>query len=291
MNNTMNVWMQTRLVDNDYGFLGSAPPDLWWLKYDRCIDPSRPGAAIESTGNGWRIYLTGVFSVRKDSSRRKIRYTLVVGGSSGDQQAIQSASAIVGSWLGAAISGGSASALSERLDEQFDEPTAASLLQRRDPDAVAEVTQLLQKSFEKLPEPAANAPDGEPSASGEPSTWAGDVHGDRPREQWLACATALLRGSQGRALVVNLLSSTDDLDDEPVLQVPETGALAILLTDSEPPLGERVRVRPRPGVTIPKAPRPHRGGLTMTTRRKRITALIVIAAILCALGWIIRWLA
>jgi len=297
MNNPMDVWIRTRSFDTDYSFLGSAPTDLWWLEYDRSIDPSRPGAALESAGNAWKIYLTGISSSRSDSAHRRIRYTLVLGGTAGDQPAMQNASAILRNWLQTAVDNEPMSALPALLDEQFDEPTVASLLERRNADAAAEVTRRLREAFGKLRDvTAADSRQAEPASRADPS-WIGDLHADQPREEWLACTATLLSGSPGRALVVNLLQSEADLDDQPSLRVPESGALAILLAQPDPSLGARIRIRarrlPRPEVTHPKVPLMARlrcEWSALPPGRKRISILVLIGLVLGAIAAIIRWL-
>jgi hypothetical protein len=75
-----SVYLQTRgrPRHRDYDFLGAAPGHPWWRAYAGHTAFERPTALVESDGGGYRVYLSGIPSARRDAVGTVIRYTLVL---------------------------------------------------------------------------------------------------------------------------------------------------------------------------------------------------------------------
>lgn len=288
MDNSLGIWVQTRGREVDYGFLGSAPEALWWRVYNRAIDPTQPGAAVESEGGHWKIYLTGIPSSRRDKVNTQIRYTLVLSGAAPEPAVADSATVLLRNWLAITKDNDPTGPLSTALDEQFDEETVVSLRERRDDDAAAEATRRALDALGQLV--GGQAANGEAAADGadrrDLREWIGDLRQAAPRAAWLARAANLLRGELGRALVLNLAESREDLRD---LKIPDDAWIAILLTASNPPLRDLESLT-RPKVPPPLPPSPIGNFLRNITnsRRKKVLVFGGIAGALCIVIWIIR---
>jgi len=290
MDNPLRIWVQTRGYEVDYGFLGSAPEELWWRVYNRAIDSARPGAAVVSKNDSWRIYLTGIPSSRRDRVNTEIRYTLVLSGDASEPAAADSAMVILENWLTAVDGNTPMGPLSTVLDEQFGEETVVSLRSRDDEEAAAEAARRALDAVGRLA--ADQATDGDATGSGyrnsDPSGWIGDLHRAVPRAAWLARAAELLGGRPGRALVLNLVESREDLLDQPDLEIPDLeipdgDSLAILLPN--PSLRGLVPLYPK---VAPMLSPSHQDRLwDNLSRQQKILALVGIAAVLGVIVWIV----
>jgi hypothetical protein len=281
MGESMNMCVRTRSAGVDYGFLGSAPTDHWWQRYDRTIDSTKHGAAVESADGMWRIYLTGIPSQRRDQAGRRIRYTLVLDGKATDEFTTGQAMRVLWNWLLSAADP-ARNSLSAALDGQFDEEAVAPLLRRRDDEAAALAARKLDEAVAVLPREDLGKPAARPALY---ARWLGDIHRPDARAAWLDRAAGMLGGQSGTALIVNLAECEADLDDVP------DGPLTVLLTDPYPSLVStfnELKPKATAGANDPKAGSARRLPLGGMISGKRTPIVIVAAVLVCLAIWIIR---
>jgi hypothetical protein len=247
------AYVQTRGAARaaDYTFLGDAPHDPWWRAYRDATAFDHPTGLVTSDGESWAAYLSGIPSDRVDSVGTTVRYTLVFHGAYGVADA-DCVLAGVAAWLDDVSAGPDRlhGPLSAALDARFpaDEVdrliagrTAPGVAARRNPehDVVAELRQDLEPydgrfgverqvfaTLHTLPAP--------PVGVDEPGDWLGAVADPAARAAFVARVATLLRGTPGRALLLNLVGGPADaaplLDpDSPVVVLVDGATPAAMI--------------------------------------------------------------
>lgn len=75
----MAIFLQTRGRTTDYAFLGPAPQERWWTRFEQRTTLEQPTIIIESPDGRLRAYFSGIQSPsRRDRVGTVIRYTVVV---------------------------------------------------------------------------------------------------------------------------------------------------------------------------------------------------------------------
>src|ERR1700683_2985620 len=134
MDIAVDIYVRTRGLEMDYRFLGEAPASFWWRAYRDWTDTEGPTILVESDQTGWRAYVAGMSSARRDRSDRPIQFNLALAGSheSTDAAARQLALAVIGRSVadlgaerGTKISGAA-------LDRELTEPLVERMLANPD---------------------------------------------------------------------------------------------------------------------------------------------------------------
>jgi hypothetical protein len=207
-----SVFVQTRgrPRHRDYDFLGTGPGEPWWRAYAGHTAFERPTVLVESDGAGYRVYLSGIPSGRRDAVGTVIRYTVVLRADGDGPPAVPADGvlALVAGWLddqaGPDPARG-AGAVSRSLDAQFPEDEVERMLAASRPVAPAEVRDRVLAAVAALPPPAGAGEDG-------PAEWWGDAGVPAARAAFRERTARLLTGGvAGRALLLNLVGSAVDL--------------------------------------------------------------------------------
>jgi hypothetical protein len=241
----VRIWVQTRGTARaaDYAFLGAAPERPWWREYRDVTAFDHPTVLVTSDGERWAGYLSGIPSARVDAVGTVVRWTLVLDGQCGAPDA-GCLVAAVGAWLDDVASGGG------RLPAALDAAFPAEDVQR----GPAEVPLRASEALAALPVP--------PGAEDEPGSWLGAVAAPGARRAFLARVAALVAGSRGRALLLNLVDGPGD-----AAALLDPGSPVAVLVDGP----DRGITPLRGGVEAKKAPVPPR------PRAARIALLPLVA--------------
>ncbi|MCO1660115.1 hypothetical protein [Pseudonocardia humida] len=259
----VHVQTRGRQRHRDYDFLGAGPARPWWRAYAGHTAFERPTVLVESDGAGYRAYLSGIPSARRDAVGTVIRYTLVVDESGGGAPAVEPAGvvALVRCWVaeqgGASRSRPVPGGLSRALDSAFPEDEVERMLAAPEPVPPVDVRQRVVAAVRALPGP-------EPSGAGAPEVperdWLGDAGSPRSRAAFVARVGELVVDRRpGRALLLNLVGSAADL----TALLDEASPLVVLAPDiavaGPTRLGrERGPVgagKARPAATVPRTSR------------------------------------
>jgi hypothetical protein len=255
-----SVFVQTRgrPRHRDYDFLGAGPEEPWWRAYAGYTAFERPTVLVESDGAGYRVYLSGIPSGRRDAVGTVIRYTVVLRADGDGSPAVpeDGVLALVGCWLDDQAAGGGPGAVSRALDAEFPEDEVERMLTAAEPVAPAEVRDRVVAAVAALPAAPPIGPDDRPDA------WWGDAAVVAARLAFTERTAHLLSGVAGRALLLNLIGSAADL-----APLADGRPLAVLAPDVGSEVGGTVApldpVREDPGKALPSAAAPT-GGPTRT---------------------------
>jgi hypothetical protein len=284
----------------DYAFLGHAPEEPWWRAYRDATAFDHPTVLVTADGERWAAYLSGIPSGRVDAVGRVVRYTLVLDGPCG---AAETGCVVAGvaAWLNdvaagpdrgggelaAALDAGFPGDLVERMLARPSrgrlDPASADggergdthRASRRDTDATAVESRVLD-ALATLPVPSPGA-----TVAG---SWFGGVGSPRAREAFVARVGAVLGGTPGRALLLNLVGGPDD-----AAAVLEPGLpVAVLVDGAAPdrviPLRSEVDAKkaPAPPVGTAAAPRTRSAGAAAVARVGVLAVLAVALTVLAA---------
>jgi hypothetical protein len=230
-----SVFVQTRgrPRHRDYDFLGVGPGEPWWRAYAGHTAFERPTVLVESDGAGYRVYLSGIPSGRRDAVGTVIRYTVVLRADGDGPPALppDGVLALVGCWLedqaGPDLARG-VGAVSRALDAQFPEDEVERMLAATRPVAPAEVRDRVLAAVAALPPPATGG-----TGEDAPADWWGDAGAPAARAAFGERTARLLTGGvAGRALLLNLVGSAVDL-----APLADGRPLAVLAPDVGPAVG------------------------------------------------------
>jgi hypothetical protein len=209
----VHVQTRGRPRHRDYGFLGAGPEQPWWRAYAGHTAFERPTVLVESDGAGYRAYLSGIPSTRRDAVGTVIRYTLVVEESGGGAPAVGPSDvvALVGCWVADQAGAGQPArtgpgGLSRALDAAFPEDEIERMLAAAGSVAPVDVQQRVAAAVRALPGPQ---PGGRDATDRD---WLGDAASTSAREAFVRRVGELVEdGQPGRALLLNLVGSAADL--------------------------------------------------------------------------------
>ncbi|MGP4001794.1 hypothetical protein [Streptomyces sp. 8N706] len=273
----------------DYRFLGAVPDPMWWLDYRDHTDPNYPSLLMRASGGKWQTYLSGIPSQRRDEVGTPIRFSLALEGKCGgnapgapDDDVTDRVVGLVQRWLEQYTDGAGLTELGRLLDEQFpSDDEVVELRLRRDREAgdrVQDRVTALLRSVEPRPDGAkALEPDGRKS-------WFDSPRRAEAVTAFTAHVRALLLGSDGRALVLNLVQGAEEA---PSVEPGE--ALAVLAPEAPRrglpvPLGEVARRRP-PGKRAGRTSR-----ISVGRPRRRTVLLFALPAGVVLAGLVIWYL-
>ncbi len=285
----------------DYAFLGHAPEEPWWRAYRDATAFDHPTVLVTADGERWAAYLSGIPSGRVDAVGRVVRYTLVLDGPCG---AAETGCVVAGvaAWLNDVAAGPDRGGgeLAAALDAGFPGDLVERMLARPsrarlDPADVGEravthpasgrgtdatvVESRVLDALATLPVPSPGAV--------VPGRWFGGVGSPQAREAFVTRVGALLGGTPGRALLLNLVGGPDD-----ATAVLEPGLPVAVLVDG----AALDRVVPlRSEVDAIKAPAPPTGTAAAPSRTRsagaaavaRMGVLAVLAVALTVLAAVI----
>jgi hypothetical protein len=199
----VKAFIQTRGRNVDYAFLGDAPKDRWWSQYRDLTSFEDPTIIVQSSNNKWHVFLSGIGSNRKDRVGTSIRYSIVLEGSCGVQQA-----AIVVNVIGLCIESAAANRalghIQEALDAGFPEALVESVFLDKNPQSACKVDKMLIQVLNGLPTMSVDN-----LQYSEIDSWLGRVDQPKHRSNFIGQVKALLGGQNGRALFLNLLKGDD----------------------------------------------------------------------------------
>jgi hypothetical protein len=201
----VHVQTRGRPRHRDYGFLGAGPERPWWRGYAGHTAFERPTVLVESDGAGYRAYLSGIPSARRDAVGTVIRYTLVVEEDGVGAPAVPPVDvvALVRCWVAEQAAG----ALTRALDGAFPQDDVERMLAAAEPVAAADVRRRVVSAVRALPGP-------EPSGAGDVAErdWFADAASAAAREAFVRRVGELVvDGRPGRALLLNLVAAPADL--------------------------------------------------------------------------------
>jgi hypothetical protein len=292
----VRVFVQTRGSARalDYAFLGGAPPQPWWRAYRDATAFDHPTVLVRSDGVRWAAYLSGIPSARVDAVGTVVRYTLVLDGPCGVPDA-GCVTAGVAAWLddvADAAAGRGGGRLAAALDARFPPDDVQRWLtpqapggrhtgpvpgerrvRRQDTDrgpapepVTAEVRRRALAALAALP-PAATGADA-------PGDWIGAVTAPASRAAFVARVAALVGGTPGRALLLNLVGGPGDVTP---LHDPAS-PVAVLVETTDPHLARPTALAPVVEAKKAPAPPPARGLGPLPVA----AALVLVAAVLVA---------
>lgn len=126
----MNIktFIKTRGRSKDYRFLGEGPQKEWWTQYSQYTSFEEPTLLINSDGNNWKVYLTGIPSKkRKDVSNTVIRFSFSFEGMSTTNDDNHQLICLIKEWLLSAHNK-NFDKLSDLFDDIFPEELIESIL-------------------------------------------------------------------------------------------------------------------------------------------------------------------
>ena len=319
----VRVFVQTRGTARatDYAFLGGAPPEPWWRAYRDRTSFDHPTVLVTSDGAGWAAYLSGIPSTRVDAVGTVVRYTLVVDGpcatpdaacvvaavaawlsdvanGRGDRPGGRLAAALdarfpapdVGRWLAASARGGDHTAnliSDERHSRRIGSDESAV---RQEGPVSSERIGDVERIGEEVQQRALSAltalPPSVPGAD-EPGDWIGAVGAPAPRAAFVARVAALVGGTPGRAVLLNLVGGPAEA--RPLLD--PASSVAVLVESPDPQLARCTALRPV--VEAKKAPAPPARagvaalGIALVPLVAMVGALALTALVVTLLVWLL----
>jgi hypothetical protein len=259
----IEAWLHTRgrARHRDYRFLGPAPQPAWWREYAGETTFEQPTILVRSDGGSWQAYLSGIPSARRDAVGSTIRFSVVLAGAAGQGE---HALALVACWLHDQDRGGAGS-VSAVLDAAFPEEVVERLIDLGDAAGGEAATRVVE-ALAALPAP--DAPSGAAAGS-----FLGDLGDRAARDAFLGRAQELLAGRAGRALVLNLVGSPQDV----AALLDDARPLAVLAPELAAPLVPLDRPGATPGKAVsPRVPTRRRVGA------RALAALVTVAALTLA---------
>lgn len=287
----------------DYQFIGPAPATTWWRAYAEHTTFERPTVLVQSDGRSWQAYLSGIPSRRRDAVGTVIRYTVVVEGGAEPSAEPPHAElgtgdvlALVANWLADQDLDRGVGRVSAALDDAFPEPDVERLLTtaptgsgsaepESEPTAV-DVGRRLGAALHSLRLPAPDDTDLDAAVAPDPwrDDWLADVHLPAARSAFVQRVDALLSGQAGRALVLNLVGTAEDLH----ALAADPHPLAVLAPDLPDPATTVPLNRPpadaAPAKKAPPPPGTSRPELAVQTVRGCLRLILVPIALLMALA-------
>jgi len=307
------AFLQTRGTAraSDYAFLGAAPAEPWWRAYRDATAFDHPTVLVTSDGERWAAYLSGIPSARVDAVGSVVRYTLVLDGPCATPDAACVVAA-VGAWL-SDVANGRGDRPGGRLGAALDARFPASDVGRWLPGSRAaelvpderhsgrtgsdesavrrkgaahsggrigdEVQQRALSALAALPASVAGVD--------ESGDWIGAVGAPAPRAAFVARVAALVGGTSGRAVLLNLVGGPGEV--HPLLD--PASSVAVLVESPDPQLARCTALRPV--VEAKKAPAPPARagvaalGIALVPLVAMVGALALTALVVTLLIWLL----
>ena len=274
------VYVQTRGTARatDYAFLCGAPPHAWWRAYRDATAFDHPTVLVVSDGAGWAAYLSGIPSARVDAVGTVVRYTLVLDGHCAAAPVADRVPVAVAAWLDD-LAGARTGRLSAALDARFPDDDVQRWIETGEPAPLSPASDLtlVSEPGRRVLDALASLP-GRPAGhdADVPGDWIGAVGAPEPRSAFVARVAALVAGTPGRALLLNLVGGPDDLG---AIRAPAGPAatLAVLVESAD-----RALARPAalpPVVEAKKAPAPRDGAARTGAAAARRTGTAAVTAV------------
>ena len=273
----MKYYLNTRGGVLDYRFLGDSPSESWWREYDPFTKFESPTLIVRSDGQKVDFYLSGIPSVRRDSSQRVIRYTLVAQGQVGEETA--ELLSLIGVWLDDHGAADRAQRVQEAFDQVFPQSEVEALLSAVPAAGVEErVKEVLTAVSGPLPEI------GEPGKSGDNISqgWWGSIKEPMSRSHFLVCLSGILQGNiNGAVAFFNLIDNKHEAE-----QALQAGVIWTLVNGTAKVTSpERLYRSTRSSVVAPNS------GNEQSEKKKPtnlLAALFILLVILAMIGLIHR---
>lgn len=204
----MKAYINTRLCErnNDYQFLEENPPLDWWKSYtvDNLLSKEENGTLIiTSNGEKWQIYLSGLPSVRKDSSNTPIRYTLVLEGETKKDFDVPIKMLRAGIRTMERLSRRAAQESPINLDQHLSEVQLRAWYDGGNNQFQGDLAFAIAEVLRDVERP--NDTGTEQVAGG----WWGGIQSESCIQAWLKTADSLVMGSQGLAAYLNYADPED----------------------------------------------------------------------------------
>ncbi|HEX6340245.1 hypothetical protein [Umezawaea sp.] len=287
----MRVHVMTRGggLRQEYAFLGEAPGESWWRRYEAVTNLQLPSLLVESDRAGWRLYLAPIAMTMVGPGGTSIGLVLVLEGEHGDPDAdVDRVPALVHRWLDP--DRGSAE-VGRTFSAAF--PQDSGTITRWRAEAGDETRRLVARGFRTavrtLP---ARVPPASPGAT-TAERWAGAVDGEASRAAFAHRVGELLRGARGRAVVANYCLEPDvhdGLAGYPVLGEPAAEPLALLVQRSDDSLGDAPVVLPvSRGKAPSRLPEPEPTAVAPAGVGTRLVVSALLVGVLLLIGLLTIW--
>jgi hypothetical protein len=237
LSHRMRLHVRTRGLVRDYQFIGEPPDSAWWRSYADVTDLEEPTVLVESDGQTWRAYVSGLPSRRQDMYSRAISYDLVMHGecnpAEGDDHdlALAVIATVVrdlaqGSWgergpLSRLPVLGQASIHEESVVERWVSQPEAS--------AAAQAAVAVREAFTGFTDDGLAVANSLDRDSGY-QRWIGGLANDTSRAEFIALTGRLIGGAVGRALMLSYVAEPRDVE----AVAPGDGDLGILVSRHGP---------------------------------------------------------
>jgi hypothetical protein len=197
----MDAYVQTRGRNSDYGFLGKAPADRWWLKFGDITSFEKPTLLVCSDdGKEWKAYFSGISSARFDRVGTQIRCSIILEGEASKKEENRKAREVIAAWIEAAASPADRSELQVALDTAFPEDVVEGLLGNHSSEIIDKTRERLDHALSRLintPHKSQRA--AVPVDQNTLSAWVCSIKFENGRAAFLACVDSLLSGGKGVA--------------------------------------------------------------------------------------------
>ena len=259
----------------EYRFLGTGPGERSWRRYGDRTAFEYPTVLVERDAEGWRAYLGGIPSSRREPGGSTNRVAIVLTAPADTPPSDEErdvALRLIAAWLDDTAEGREPGILQRELDRVFPEQTVDRLYTEAAP---GEVAALMGKVAAALP----TVRSGDPEATATGRSWIAPMRFERARTPFLERVHALLtRPDDGAAVLVNLVDDAESYELDAA--EPPTAVLAAdpdrRMRDALAPLAPKKAQAPQPT--------PQAGGLRRVPRRAAAVALAALAVVALIVG-------
>jgi hypothetical protein len=226
----MDIFLQTRGRTTDYGFIGTPPSERWWMKFKDVTSFEKPTLLVTADGSSWRVYLSGIPSVRQDRVNTSIRYTIVVVGQPHDEISKGGTLKLISSWITDSVNSSEAGRLQRALDESFDEAVVERLIQdKNSPTTQDAVKHRMTQVLSRLENFTV-------SEAYHDYPCLGAVQSPIARNAFMQMTKKILSGDNGAALFVNLIGTLEEAQ----ALAGQYGEVCVLIDDIDNMLSEGI---------------------------------------------------
>ncbi|MBX6167214.1 MAG: hypothetical protein IRY84_06205 [Thermobispora bispora] len=263
----------------DYDFIGVSPDRFWWRYYQKneWTDVEKAVILAESDDDGWRIYLQGLESRRRDYDNTVIMFGVVLSAPRNEPLDSRERAFVLGlvaRWLADIAEPTEYAVGAQRLDELLSAEEADRLCAERGTEAAERAEEIVRVAFAEFATDVPASPDMKYVS------WIGDISDPRARAAFLARIAAFVDGTRGRALVLTHVENEHDVTG---LLAQRTGGVAVLAARKSRTPFTGVRELAGKGTT----PRPPVPGPTPQPTVRKVLIAISIVLLVGLLVWVI----